>query len=173
MMRVAIVGNVAGGKSILSLRLGEATNLPVYALDKLQWSKGWVVTPEHVFEEKHDALLSKERWIIDGLSSWATLNKRFAKADTIIFIDYSLWVHYYWALKRQLQTLFKPRTNFPSGCPMLPKTNQLFQLIWQIHKKFRPKLIMLVEEYKNKGCTVFHIKSPSELKGFIREHNLE
>jgi len=172
MKRVAIVGNAAGGKSILSLRLGGATGLPVYALDELQWSEGWVVTPAHIFDEKHDALLSKKRWIIDGLSSWPTINKRFAKADTIIFIDYSLWVHYYCAFKRQLLSLFKPRANFPSGCPMLPITKQHFQLIWQIHKKFRPKLIVLIQEYKDMGCTVFHIKSPRELNAFINEHNL-
>lgn len=172
MTRVAIIGNSGGGKSILSLKLGKAKDLPVYSLDKLQWNAGWIPTPTNVFNKKHNALLATEKWIIDGFASWDTIKTRFEKADTIIFVDHPLWVHYYWAIKRQFITIFKPRPDFPSGCPMLPKTKELFLMMWRIHKELRPRLIKLIEKHKNKGCSVFHIRSPRELRDFINEHAL-
>ncbi len=172
MTKVAIIGNAGGGKSTLSLMLGKAKGLPVYSLDKLQWNAGWLPTPIHIFNKNHNALLAKDKWIIDGFATWESIRKRFEKADTIIFVDHPLWVHYYWALKRQLLTIFRPRPDFPSGCPMLPKTKELFFMMWRIHRELRPKLITLIEEYKKNGCNVFHIKSPSELKAFINEHAL-
>ncbi len=172
MTRVSVIGNAGGGKSTLCEKLGKAKSLPVYALDQLQWNRGWVPTPSHIFKQKHDEILAKEKWIIDGFASWETIESRFEKADTIIFIDHPLWVHYWWASKRQFMSIFHPRPKFPSGCPMLPMTKQLFKMIWYIHKEIRPRLISLIQEYKKEGRSVIHIKSPKELNEFINEYAL-
>ncbi|MEM7206406.1 MAG: flagellar protein FlaR [Pseudomonadota bacterium] len=169
MTRVAILGNAGGGKTTLCKSLSAAKSLPVYQLDKLQWNPGWVATPTDVFHAKHDELIAKDRWIIDGVATIEFISARLEAADTIIFVDHPLWVHYWWAAKRQFMCLFRPRPDFNPGCPMLPKTWQLIKMIWHIHKYLRPTLLKLISE-NGAGKKVFHIKSPQELRQFKYVH---
>ena len=138
MTRVAIFGNAGGGKSTICALLSRSKNLPVYQLDKLQWNPGWILTPKEEFDSKHDQLLKNERWIIDGVATLESLEKRLGEADTIIFVDFALWRHYWWSVKRQFMCLFRSQPNFIPRCPMLPKTFELVKMIWRINCNCRP-----------------------------------
>ncbi len=169
--RIVIIGNAGGGKSILAKKLSQAKNLPLYHLDILQWNPGWIATPKAEFDRQHDNLIAQDVWIIDGFASWESIERRCAAADTIILVDHALWLHYWWAAKRQFMCLFRPRPDFVEGCPMLPMTGKLFKMIWQIHTQLKPKLIELVDSYQNTKW-VYHIQSPRELRQLIEEHCL-
>lgn len=41
MCRATIIGNAAGGKSTLCKAIADAHQLPIHAVDKLQWRPGW------------------------------------------------------------------------------------------------------------------------------------
>lgn len=165
MIKIVVIGNAGGGKSILCSQLSKKLDIPVYQLDKLQWNPGWIPTPEAEFRKKHDDILNRDSWIIDGFASWESIIKRFEYADTIIFVDHNLLIHYWWALKRQFWCLFRPRPNFVEGCPMIPMTGKLLRMIWSIHRDIRPKLIEVLKKYKTKK--IIHIKSPGELRKFL------
>jgi len=75
--------------------------LPCFAIDRIQWRPAWVPTPEPEYTKAHEELLSQERWLIDGYGSWASVERRLEEADTIIFVDHPIWVHFWWATKRQ------------------------------------------------------------------------
>ncbi len=164
--RIAIIGNAAGGKSTASKRLSRAKGLPLHQLDRLQWNPGWKPTGKAEFDRRHDALIASDRWIIDGFASWESIHRRFEAADTIVWVDHPLWVHYWWAIKRQFMCLFRPRPDFVDGCPMLPMTGKLLKMIWRIHRDARPKLLRVIESYRS-GRHVYHIRSPRELKRFL------
>ena len=169
--RIAIIGNAGGGKSTVAKRLSEARGLPLHQLDKLQWNPGWVATPKTEFDRRHDELIASERWIMDGFASWESIDRRFEAADTIIFVDHPLWIHYWWAIKRQVMCVFRPRPDFVEGCPMLPMTWKLLKMICQIHRHARPKLVARINHY-SKGRDVYHIRSPRELRRFVTAHCL-
>lgn len=169
MTRVAIIGNAGGGKSTLSRKLGRARDLPVHPIDQIQWRPGWVPVPPDEFVHQHDALLAQERWIIDGWGPWDAIRARFEHADTIIVVDHPLWVHYWWAIKRQFMCVFRPRPDGPPGCPMLPMTWVLLKLIWQIHRTQRPALLDLVATM-NDHARVVHLRSPHQLRQFIHTY---
>ena len=167
--RVVIIGNAGGGKSVLAKRLSQALGLPLYRLDRLQWNPGWVPTPIEEYDHRHDALINGDRWIIDGFGPWASVERRFEAADTIVLIDHPIWVHFWWALKRQFMCLFRPRTDFVPGCPMLPMTGRLLQMIWQIHQHWQPKLVALAVSHQ-RHKHVYHVRSPFELGQFTAKH---
>lgn len=169
MTKVAIIGNAAGGKSLLGQCLSRAKNLPVYQLDKLQWNPGWIPTPTDEFNLKHKELLKKDKWIIDGVASLESIERRLGEADTIIFVDFLLWRHYWWAAKRQFMCLFRPRPNFVPECPMLPKTIDLIKMMWEINKNLRPILLERIHQLAEKK-QVFHIRSLRELNEFYKDH---
>ena len=167
MTRVAIIGNAGGGKSTLCRQLGKALNIPVYPVDTLQWKPGWVAVSAEEFHQKHEQLLAQGCWIIDGWGPQEDIEARFQAADTIIFVDHPLLIHYWWAFKRQVKCLFRPRPDGPKGCPMLPMTGKLVRMIWTIHHRERLQILHLVNELRESKC-IIHIRSPRELRAFVR-----
>ena len=168
MTKVAVIGNAGGGKSTMCRLLGQALSIDVYPIDHIQWKPGWVAASAEEFQQKHEAILALDRWIIDGWGDWSALEHRFGEADTIIFVDHPLYVHYWWAIKRQIKCIFKPRIDGPPGCPMLPMTWPLLKMIWRIHKDSRPKLQMLIATFDDTK-RIIHIQSPSALRQFINQ----
>ena len=169
MTRIAVIGNAGGGKSTLCQKLSKARGLPFFAIDQIQWKPGWVPASAEEVSREHTNLLTKDRWIIDGWGGWDNILARFAAADTIIFIDHPLWIHYWWASKRQFMCLFRPRPDGPPGCPMLPMTWPLLKMIWAIHKEGRPKILNAVNALGNEK-RIFHIRSPKELHSFEKQY---
>jgi adenylate kinase family enzyme len=92
MKRVLILGRGASGKSTLGRRLGEITGLPVIELDKVFWRQGLVATPRDQWMAQEEKLIEKDGWIIDGdLGIYDAVEVRLRAADTIIFLDFSLF----------------------------------------------------------------------------------
>jgi len=168
--RVAVIGNAGGGKSMMCRKLSASLNIPLFPIDKIQWKPGWIPAPYAEVKTEHDRLIAQERWIIDGWGTFDLIETRFKEADTIIFVDHPLFVHYWWALKRQFACIFAPRMDGPDGCPMLPMTIPLLKMIWNIHFHLRPKLLELVNRYRS-GKQVIHIKSPKELRLFMLRYS--
>jgi adenylate kinase family enzyme len=167
MTRVTIIGNAGGGKSTVARRLGRLLGLPLHAIDQLQWRPGWKPTPNEVFVKAHAGWLAEPRWIIDGWGDFESIEERFRASDTIILIDYPLWRHYWWAIKRQVRCLFGPRVDGPTGCPMLPMTWPLLKMIWKIDRHAMPKLRQRVEAHRG-DKTIFHLRTLADLRTFCR-----
>jgi hypothetical protein len=100
--------------------------LPLYVLDLMQFRSGGAKVPQHEFLQAHADLLRRDEWIIDGFDNVALAWERFAAADTLIYVDLPLWIHYSWVTKRfikgvarqfePLERLAKVRTMFfPQG----------------------------------------------------------
>ena len=169
MTRIAVIGNAGGGKSILCRKLSKALEIPLYPIDKIQWKPGWIPASHEEVKIEHDHILSQGRWIIDGWGTFEIIETRFKATDTIIFVDHPLYIHYWWAIKRQLMCIFAPRVDGPEGCPMLPMTWPLLKMIWNIHYHLRPRLLELVNRHRL-DKQVIHIKSPKELRLFISKY---
>jgi adenylate kinase family enzyme len=169
--KIVIIGNAGGGKSTLAKAISSYKKIPLYRLDKLQWNPGWVPTPEKKFDRLHDTILLKPEWIIDGFASWRSIEKRFASATTIIFVDLPLWIHLWWATKRQFFCLFRPRPDFIKDCPMIPMTGKLYKMILTINKEYRPKLLELTEKYKEKK-EILHIRTTKQLNALLTHFDL-
>ncbi|MGM4982578.1 MULTISPECIES: flagellar protein FlaR [Rhizobium] len=165
MTRVMVIGNAGGGKSTMCEALSSAHALPHLAIDKIQWKPNWVEASQSEFAASHDAWLSQDRWLIDGYGSWESVQRRMNMADTIVFVDHPIWVHYWWAAKRQVKSLFLGRADGPDGCPMFPVTIRLFKMMWWLHREMRPKLLAAIEIHRGRA-RIIHIRSPKELAEF-------
>lgn len=165
MTRAMIIGNAGGGKSTLCKAISATHGLPYFAIDRIQWQPGWVRVPEAEYMAAHEAMLARERWLIDGYGPWPSVLRRLSEADTVIFVDHAFRVHCWWALKRQVKALFWGRPDGPEGCPMVPVTFRLFRMMWWLHRTMRPKLIDAIEARRGRA-RIIHIRSPAELQAF-------
>lgn len=169
MKRIVITGNAGGGKTTLGKRLSRATGLPLIFLDQVIWKPGWQALSPDEFGAAHQLLIDRDEWIIEGVGYDETLEERFERADTVVFLDFPLLRHYWWAAKRQFKCIFFPREDWVEGCPMLPKTFYIVKIMNSIHTKTRPRILDLLECIRGRK-NVFHIRSPRELEAFTREY---
>lgn len=165
MTRVTVIGNAGGGKSTICEAICQTHDLPYAPIDKIQWKPNWVQTPTDEYNAKHQQLIENERWLIDGYGPWDSVLKRFDAADTIIFVDHPIWIHFWWATKRQVKSIFIGRVDGPEGCPMWPVTFKLYQMMWRLHREMRPRLLTELDTHKH-AKRIIHIRSPHQLNKF-------
>ena len=87
--KIVIVGSSGSGKTTFAGMLSKKLNIKHYEIDEMFWKPNWIQTGEEEFRELVSNAVSNDEWIIDGnykrnqdLTVW--------KADTIIWLDYSL-----------------------------------------------------------------------------------
>ncbi len=163
-MKIAIVGNAAGGKTFLSRKLGARLSLPIVHVDSIQFLPQMKIRPHVETIVALRAAALKENWIIDGYGPLDIIEERFLIADRIIFIDLPLWRHYLWAVKRQIKHLWVRRIELPDGCreANISQSIKLFKSIWITHKKMRPELLKIFARDHLKP-KMLSIRSLSEL----------
>jgi len=161
--RIMIIGSGGSGKSTLARRLGDKLALPVIHLDREYWNAGWVETPKEKWYEKQRRLVAEPAWIADG-NFGGSLEIRFNRADTVIFLDYNRFVCMYSVIKRWLTNIGKTRPDMAAGC--FEKMDLDFlKWVWQFPKGGRRIIIEKMERYKS--MKVFTIKNRRQLKRFL------
>ncbi|MDJ0553639.1 MAG: adenylate kinase [Microcoleaceae cyanobacterium MO_207.B10] len=166
MKKVAVFGNSGGGKSILSKKLATITNLPLYVLDKIKYLPGGKEVPYSNYQQIHDEILATDEWVIDGFGSMETLWSRLNEADTLIYIDLPLPVHFLLVTKHFLTGFFVPPDGWPEGSPLLKSSMNSYRTLWLCHKYLTPKYRDYVKQAEN-SKSVYHLKSTQEIAEFL------
>lgn len=170
MQKVAVFGNAGGGKSTLSKRLAAITGLPLIALDLVKYQPGGGEVSYADYKASHDQILQQDRWIIDGYGSLDTVWERLAIADTLIYVDMPVPLHYWWVTKRFLKGFFVPPEGWPKNSPLLKGTLNSYYTVWLCHQKLTPKYRGYVAQAQNHK-RVHHLKSPRQVNEFY--HHLK
>jgi adenylate kinase family enzyme len=105
MKRILIVGSCGSGKSTSAYKLSAKSGISHIELDDLFWLPDWKnigkVTLSHIVQEKIDSSYS---WIISGNYS-EVQPVILAKADTVIWLDYSFLIIFSRLLYRTLKRI--------------------------------------------------------------------
>ncbi|WP_164689382.1 AAA family ATPase [Herpetosiphon llansteffanensis] len=169
MQKVMLIGNGGGGKTTLAYQLAARYDLPLHEIDALQFQPGWVATPATELRQTLEHIHQTERWLIDGFGPWDQIEARAQLADTIIFVDHPIWVHFWWACERQIAAAQgNPRLGGPPDCDLRDVTKRMFETIWWVHENLRPKLASLVEHYQTSKSVVW-IRSPEALADYMAQ----
>ena len=166
MKKVAVFGNTGGGKSTLSLKLSEIRNLPVYVLDKIQYKPGGSEVLYEDYKRTHEQIIAKDEWVIDGFGCLETLWLRLNKADTLVYIDLPLYVHFWWVTKRFLTGFFNPPKGWPDNSPIWKSSMNSYYILWLCHQRLTPKYRDYVLQAKG-SKQVYHLQSTQQIKQFF------
>ena len=148
--KIVIMGNSGSGKSTLAVTLANRLSLPVFHLDKILWKPNWERTPEEEFIQKHDEIIKKDAWIIDGVAYKSTYTKRFDSADAIIYLDISPEICFQNAKKRMLEDLERPNPFVSDNCPYsIELEKEQKEVINSYHNEYRPLILEMLEKYSN------------------------
>lgn len=166
-MKIVVVGNIAGGKTVLSRRLSEIHGVPVTHVDSLQFLPGMKIRPLVETRKMLLEAMAASSWLIDGYGPLDLIEERFQKADVVIFVDLPIWRHYWWCTKRQLGSLFRQRRELPEGCREAnwSHTKKLYRTLWLMHTKMRPELLKIFarENLRHKMIYIRHLRQWRQL----------
>lgn len=106
MKRVVVLGRGGAGKSTVSRQLGAAAGLPVLELDKHFWSADLTPLTAAEWVAVQERLIAGEGWVLDGdLGSYDVLSARVRAADTVVVLDFPLWLCAWRAIRRSRENL--------------------------------------------------------------------
>ena len=157
MERIAVIGNVAGGKSSYARVLAQRTGLPHVELDRHVLDAGFRFRPDA--DARHAALLAQEQWVIDGLGKPVSIPPRLERATAIVLIDLPLWLHYALAAERQTKWQMGQLLNAPGHFGRAPATKHLFLYMWQMHCELMPQVRALCAKAESEGKSLTRITS--------------
>jgi len=149
MKRVIIVGRGASGKSTLARRLSEISQLPMTELDKIFWQPGLLATPRKQWIVIQEKLAAEPEWIMDGdFGPYDALEARLRRADTIIFLDFSLVRCVWRAIRRSRERL------------------DFWHWVISYRRKYRRQLLATISQHApNVNLMIF--SSPRDIQGFL------
>lgn len=166
MKKVAVFGNSGGGKSTLSAQLAEVTGLPLYVLDKIQYKAGGEKVPQSVYRAAHDQLLQEEAWVLDGFGCMETLWERLKAADTLVYLDLPLYIHFAWVTKRMVTGFVQPPSGWPEQSPIFKSSLNSYRTLWLCHRHLTPRYRNFVQQ-ASETQTVYHLRSVSDISAFL------
>ncbi|HEX3248744.1 MAG TPA: DNA topology modulation protein [Pyrinomonadaceae bacterium] len=165
MRRILVIGSGGSGKSTVATRLGALLNLEVSHLDKFFWQPGWVKPATEDWVQAVTELMNRDSWILDGNYS-GTLELRFQKCDTIIFLDLSRWLCLWRIVRRVLRYRNDLRPDMAEGCQ--EKLDLEFvRWVWNYPHRTKPKVVKLLRE-RCDGKEIVWLRSRREVEGFLR-----
>ena len=110
--------------------------------------------------------MAKDEWVIDGFGCLETLWLRLEKADTLVYIDLPLYVHFWWVTKRFITGFFYPPKGWPDNTHIWKSSMNSYYILWLCHQRLTPKYRDYVLQAKE--CkTVYHLQSTQEIKQFF------
>ena len=159
MKRIMIIGCPGSGKSTFARALAAKKGLPLHYLDMMYWNPDRTTKPKEEFRAALRETVSLPEWIIDG-NYGSTLEIRMEVCDTVIFLDYPVEVCIAGVEERR----GKPRPDMP-WVEVEPDL-EFIEFIKKYNEESRPKVIELLEKYKEKNIIIF--KSRAEADEYLR-----
>ncbi len=103
--RIVVVGTTGSGKTVLARRLARHLGLPHVELDALHWGPDWSQVAPETFRARVAEAIAGESWVIDGNYS-RVRDLVWSRADTVVWLDYSLPVILGRLFRRTLRRIF-------------------------------------------------------------------
>lgn len=156
--KVLVLGCCGSGKSRFATELAGRTGLPLTHLDNVYWRADGTHVPPEEFDRALDALLARDRWILDGDFN-RTYERRLAACDAAVFLDYDEETCFAGVAAR----VGKKRPDLPWVEEALDPG--VVEHIRNYSRRTRPRLLALLSECGDKGVLIF--KSREEAAAWL------
>ncbi|WP_434362906.1 AAA family ATPase [Parasalinivibrio latis] len=172
MKRINVVGTSGSGKSTVSKRLAEKLGYPCYEMDALFWKPNWTESTDAELFDAVRQVTEQPCWVLDGNYN-RTASIKWADADTIVWVDYSLQRTLYQSLRRSFSRCISGRELWPGTGNRETFRKSFFSrdsiLLWTVktYHKNRRRYLTLMEAEEYQHLTFICLRSPVETSRFL------
>lgn len=170
MQRISIVGTSGSGKTTLARQVSQILGIPHIELDTLNWEPNWVEVPDEVMQERVIKALSANSWVVDGNYSQVR-DVVWAKADTVVFLDYSFLLVISRLLRRTLQRSLTQQEvcngNRESLRTAFFSRDSILLWMLQTYSKNKKQYPILLQKPKYTHINLVHLISPQAAKDWL------
>lgn len=162
--RISIIGTSGCGKTTLARQLCQHLAIPHIELDALHWEANWTEVPTNIFRQRVGQSLKCDRWIVDGNYSQVR-DIIWSRADTVIWLDYSLFVIMTRLLRRTWRRVVQHEELWNGNRETWTLTfSRESILLWalQTYQKRRQEYPILLTQSAYAHLNLVHLKSPKE-----------
>lgn len=173
MKRIIIVGATGSGKTTLAKQLSHRLGIPHTEIDSLYWLPNWEPSPLLEFREKVEAVTSSDSWILDGNYS-RIRDLVWTKADTLIWLDYPLWLVLGRSLKRGIRRINTQEDLWNSGNRETWKRfffsrDSILVWLFKTHPRHRQEYPELFKQPAYTHLNVIHLHSTQETARWLEQ----
>ena len=168
--RIAVIGPTGSGKTTLSRQIGKKLEITPVDLDALHWEAGWKPAPLEIFRSEVNQALSAPAWVTSGNYS-KVRDLVWSKANTLVWLDYSLAVCGWRLFKRTLQRVFTQEKlwngNHESFRGQFLSKDSLFLWLVQSQPRQRREYPNLFQQPEYKHLEIHRFESPKETQNWL------
>jgi adenylate kinase family enzyme len=161
--RIVVIGTTCSGKTTLAAQLAQRLDVGHVELDALHWQPNWTETSLDAFRARVTDALSPSKWVVDGNYS-KVRDIVWARADTIIWLDYTLPVILVRLTKRTLRRIITREELWNGNRETLRGTllRRDSLLLWALktHRRRRREIPIWLARPEHQHLTVIHLTSP-------------
>jgi adenylate kinase family enzyme len=173
--RIVIVGKCGSGKTTLATQLADRLNLTNVELDAINWQPNWVSLPKHEFRERvGEALPFNGYWIADGNYIRVVRDIVWGRADTLIWLDYSLRVAILRVLRRTIGRIVWRKELWNGNRETLRNhltcdlNQNLFLWTIRMHTQHRKDFPVYFQQPEYSHLNVLRFRTPKETEQWLR-----
>lgn len=169
LQRVNIVGCCGAGKTTLGRDLARRLDVPAFDLDELNYLPDWQQRPQTEFQTLIHRVVKRESWLISGNYSRVRADI-WARAQTIIWLDYSFFVTLTRLLKRTVARTLRGQTCCNGNRETLRRAfSRESILLWaiQTHAKRRRETSVSLLHPDAAHLQILHFRSPRQTRAWL------
>lgn len=169
MKKITVFGKPGSGKSVLCKKLSAATGLTLYAIDSLLYQVNGERVDQALYDQRHDAVLQSDCWILDGFGTLSSFKRQIDAADVLVYIDLSYMTSYWLVTKRLMKGLFVTPEGWPEGCSVWKGSVQSYRMLARCPEFWNSDFLESLErQAEHKRVCI--IRSLSELNRFVDDY---
>jgi hypothetical protein len=170
--RILILGRTGSGKTTLARELAAAVGAPHVELDALYFGPNFSTVPLAVLRDRTSAAVSGNRWVTDGNKS-SVRDLVWPRADTVIWLDYPLWVSLWRLGRRAIWRTGVIRSQATNGGGKAGLVKQIWLAARGVltalrsHRGQRREYPRMFAELQNQHLAVVRLRSPRATRRWL------
>jgi adenylate kinase family enzyme len=172
LLRVAVIGTSASGKTTFAAHLAHALNSVHVELDQLHWLPGWETRPLDEFRELVRQVTAGERWVIDG-NYGKVRGVIWPRATHLVWLNYSFPIVFWRALRRTYQRVSTGEELFSGNREtwrsVIFDRDSIPWWVLRTYRRRRREYPQLFKLPAHKHLQVIELRSPNESHEWLQE----